>query len=59
MLFEADLRLDAGRGEQIELLVAHATMMSRPIGMSNAGTAAAHFSRPKFADRLERRTPHE
>jgi hypothetical protein len=41
------------------LLVAHATMMSRPIGMSNAGTAAVHFSRPKFADRLEHRTPHE
>jgi hypothetical protein len=48
-LRQRTFRLDAGRGEQIELLVAHATMMSRPIGLSNAGTAAVHFSRPKFA----------
>ena len=34
-------------------------LISRPIGMSNAGTAAVHFSRPKFANRLERRTPHQ
>jgi hypothetical protein len=45
--------------KQIELLVAHPTMRSRPIGMSNAGTAAIHFSRPKFADRPECRTPRE
>ena len=41
-------RLDSGRGEQIELLVAHAAMMSRPIGLSNAVTDAVHFSRSRI-----------
>jgi hypothetical protein len=47
------------RGEQVELLVTHAVMMSRPIGLSNAGTAAVHFSRQNLADRLKRQTPLE
>jgi len=33
----------AGRGEQIELLVAHATMMSRPIGMSTRAPLPSTF----------------
>jgi hypothetical protein len=42
------LCLNARRGEQIQLLLAHSPMMGRPLGLSNAFTAAVHFSRPKL-----------
>ena len=43
--------MDAGRRKQIELLLVHAAMMSRPIGLSNAGPRRpSTFPDQNFAD---------